>query len=58
MTFEAPKAVGQTRALDVDEKFPHLYGPVEPSAVVKERAVLRQGDGTFVGIEGITGSEE
>ena len=33
--------------------FPHLYGGIPKSAVVRERKVLRGEDGTFLGIEGM-----
>jgi uncharacterized protein (DUF952 family) len=33
--------------------FPHLYGGIPKSAVVKERKVVRGEDGSFLGIEGM-----
>lgn len=33
--------------------FPHLYGGIPKSSVVRERKVVRGEDGTFLGIEGM-----
>lgn len=32
--------------------FPHIYGPIESTAVVAELSVVRSEDGTFVSVEG------
>lgn len=33
--------------------FPHIYGPINPEAVVGELAVTRSEDGKFLSIEGL-----
>ena len=33
--------------------FPHLYGPITAAGVVRELAVERAADGTFLGIPGL-----
>lgn len=38
----------EVRYDDPNERFPHIYGPLNPSAVVGELPVRRQEDGTFV----------
>lgn len=54
--FEAPAPVGETEALDAGgELFPHLYGgiPATPGVVLREHAVERAPDGTFLSIPGL-----
>ena len=34
---------------DLAPQFPHIYGPIDSSAIVELRAVRRDPDGTFVG---------
>lgn len=38
----------EVRYDDPNKRFPHIYGPLNPSAVVGELPVRRQEDGTFV----------
>lgn len=38
---------------ETETLFPHLYGGIPKSAVVKERKVLREEDGSFLAIEGM-----
>lgn len=33
---------------DVDQVFPHIYGPIHPASVVATRPVQRAADGTFI----------
>jgi uncharacterized protein (DUF952 family) len=37
---------------DDSGRYPHVYGPLNVDAVVAVRAVRRETDGTFIGIEG------
>ena len=39
-----------------DELFPHILGGIKPAAVLAVQTVLRDADGTFTGIEGVTDS--
>lgn len=38
----------EVRYDDPEHHFPHIYGPLNPSAVIAELPVTRSGDGTFV----------
>lgn len=38
-----------------DELFPHIFGGIEPAAVLEVHPVSRAPDGTFLHIEGVTG---
>ena len=53
--YEAAAPVGNTKA-DFDgsdeRKFPHLYGPIHPRAVVQQLRVVRDDEGRFVSLEG------
>ena len=40
---------------DPEQRFPHIYGPIAPAAVVDVRQLLRDADGTFTGIAPIEG---
>lgn len=35
---------------DEAERFPHIYGPIDPAAVLDVRRMVRDADGTFTGI--------
>ena len=35
---------------DPDQVFPHIYGPIHPSAVVQVRSIVRSPDGAFESI--------
>ncbi len=35
---------------DAEQRFPHVYGPMDPAAVVEVREMVRDADGTFTGI--------
>lgn len=35
------------------QKFPHIYGPIDSTSVVAELAVNRSDDGRFLSIEGL-----
>lgn len=55
--FEATAPVGD-KAADFDgthdEKFPHIYGGIDPSVVVAEHPVIRDAEGRFLSIKGIS----
>ncbi len=36
---------------DPGRRYPHVYGPISPAAVVGARRMVRDGDGVFTGIE-------
>ena len=42
---------GQAESEDLAPLFPHLYGPINPDAVVEVRAARRAPDGTFISWE-------
>ena len=35
---------------DPEQRYPHIYGPMDPTAVLEVRALVRDADGTFTGI--------
>jgi uncharacterized protein (DUF952 family) len=35
---------------DPEERYPHIYGPIDPDAVLEIRRMVRAADGTFTGI--------
>ena len=37
-----------------DELFPHIHGGIHPDAVLEVHRVMRDADGTFLSIEGVT----
>ena len=55
--FEGTAPVGDTQpdfdGAD-DELFPHILGGIHPEAVLNVHQVLRDADGTFLSIEGVT----
>ena len=48
LVLDMNKIESDVRYDDAEERFPHIYGPLNPSAVVAELPVQRQQDGTFV----------
>ncbi len=36
---------------DPDQRFPHIYGAIDPLAVVEVRRMVREADGAFTGID-------
>ena len=54
--YEAAAPVGNTKAdfdgSEDERKFPHLYGPIHPRAVVQQLRVVRDDEGRFVSLEG------
>lgn len=36
---------------DPDNVFPHIYGPIHPSAVIQQRRAMREPSGLFISIE-------
>jgi uncharacterized protein (DUF952 family) len=54
LKFEAPAPVGdQETKQDEALKYPHIYGPLNVTAVVKEYEVKRNDDGSFVSVVGL-----
>ena len=55
VVYEDPAAVGNIGAKEYVEspKFPHIYGGIPSSAVVKKYRIVRGSDGTFLSIEGL-----
>jgi uncharacterized protein (DUF952 family) len=35
---------------DAERRYPHIYGPIDPTAVLEIRRMVRDADGTFTGI--------
>ena len=35
---------------DPEQRYPHIYGPIDPAAVLEIREMVRDADGTFMGI--------
>lgn len=48
LVLEVDKIESEVRYDDPDQRFPHIYGVLNPSAVVAELPVRREEDGTFV----------
>lgn len=48
LVLDVSKIESDVRYDDPEERFPHIYGPLNPSAVVAELPVKREEDGTFV----------
>lgn len=48
LVLDVSKIDAHVRYDDPEERFPHIYGALNPSAVVAELSVKRQADGTFV----------
>ena len=51
LRWEPPAHPDGRPALPHEPRFPHLYGPVEPGAVVAVRRLRRGDDGHFVAID-------
>lgn len=47
LVLDMSKISSEVRYDDPDENFPHIYGELNPTAVIGELAVQRAGDGTF-----------
>jgi uncharacterized protein (DUF952 family) len=50
LTIAIDKLTSPVRYDDHGRIFPHIYGPVDRAAVIAKRAVLRDSDGSFIGI--------
>lgn len=48
LVLDMEKIESEVRYDDPDQRFPHIYGVLNPSAVVAELPVRREEDGTFV----------
>lgn len=48
LVLDASNVESHIRYDDPEEKFPHIYGALNPSAVIAELPVARAKDGTFV----------
>jgi len=55
VVYEAPAPVGNVAAKDYDNspKFPHIYGGIPLSAVLKQYKIIRGADGAFLSIDGL-----
>ncbi|HEU0165806.1 MAG TPA: DUF952 domain-containing protein [Thermomicrobiales bacterium] len=51
LALSVPAITSEVRYDDPEEKFPHIYGPLNPSAVIGKLRVVRAGDGGFLAIE-------
>jgi uncharacterized protein (DUF952 family) len=50
MVLDVPRLTSELRYDDPDEVYPHIYGPLNTSAVIGSLPVRRDADGTFVEI--------
>lgn len=48
--YEPAAPVGDTAAHDAPQLFPHLYGGINKTAVLREHPMTRDSDGCFVGV--------
>jgi uncharacterized protein (DUF952 family) len=51
LALSVPAITSEVRYDDPDEKFPHIYGPLNPGAVIGKLKVVRGGDGGFLAFE-------
>lgn len=51
LVLDTGKIASTLRYDDVAELFPHIYGPLNTSAVIDELTVIRAEDGTFLTID-------
>lgn len=50
LTVDLDAAGSPWRFDDPGERYPHIYGAIDPAAVLAVRRLLREADGTFTGI--------
>jgi uncharacterized protein (DUF952 family) len=53
LTVDLDAAGSPWRFDDPGQRFPHVYGPIDPRAVIAVRRLVRDPDGTFIGIADI-----
>ena len=58
VVYEAPAPVGDKESFHQPDdasvqKFPHIYGGINASSVIRTFPILRSDDGTFVAIDGL-----
>jgi uncharacterized protein (DUF952 family) len=51
LTIDLDRLTAAWRA-DGDERYPHVYGPIDRAAIIDVRAIARTADGTFLPIDG------
>ena len=49
LTLDLDRAGSPWQFDDADGRYPHVYGPIDPSAVIETRRMLREEDGRFSG---------
>ncbi len=50
LTLDLERTGSPWRFEDPDQRYPHVYGPIDPACVMEVRRMLRAADGTFRGI--------
>jgi uncharacterized protein (DUF952 family) len=50
LTLDLERTGSPWRFDDPGQRYPHVYGPIDPACVLEVRRMLRDADGTFVGI--------
>jgi len=50
LTLDLDRAGSPWRFDDAGRRYPHVYGPIDPAAVLETRRMLRDEDGRFCGI--------
>lgn len=51
LTIDLERTGSPWRFDDPEQRYPHVYGPIDPRSVLEVRRVARGGDGAFVGPE-------
>lgn len=50
LTLDLERTASPWRFEDPDQRYPHVYGPIDPACVMEVRRMLRAADGMFRGI--------
>ena len=50
LTIDLERTGSPWRFDDPGERYPHVYGPIDPASVIEVRRFTRAADGTFTGI--------
>lgn len=50
LTLDLERTGSPWRFEDPEQRYPHVYGPIDPACVMGVRRMLRAADGTFLGI--------
>ncbi len=53
LTIDLERTGSPWRLDDPGRRYPHVYGPIDPSSVVEVRRVVRDPDGSFTAIEAL-----